>query len=369
MYTGTVVGKAITKQFYGRDCGKSYYIGCSSGGRQGWKAVQQNPELFDGVIAGAPAFDFFAHLAWFGYAFETLGFNTSSVSATQWEAVQNEVMKQCDGLDGAHDGILEDPTACKFDWKPLLCSAGSNSSNCLTPAQVNSAAKLFAPISYEGTFLDPGHLHGYETTLIAYLYTSLVQGWITEGYRYVVYQNLDWNPSTLSLKDAVTALQANPSNLQTFDADISAFRDRGGKIMHWHGTADPLLSPAISNLYYTKVQQALKASVADLDHFYRYFRASGVGHCAGGPGANRMGQMSRTGAGDDPDDNMLMRIVEWVEKGHAPEYVRGTKYVNDTAALGVEFKRKHCRYPKVNVYKGSGNGTDEEGWRCVEPRR
>ena len=142
VYTGAVVGKSIAEQFYGDVCGKSYYLGCSTGGRQGWKAVQKNPELFNGVVAGSPAMDTWAHVGFFGYALQTLGFNTSSVTLAQWAAVQQEVLNQCDGLDSAHDGILEDPSACVLDWASLVCSSTSNDT-CLTPDQVEAAEKLF----------------------------------------------------------------------------------------------------------------------------------------------------------------------------------------------------------------------------------
>ncbi|KAF2448890.1 tannase and feruloyl esterase [Karstenula rhodostoma CBS 690.94] len=369
VYTGAVVGKSITEQFYGDVCGKSYYLGCSTGGRQGWKAVQKNPGLFDGVVAGAPAIDIWAHLGFFGYALQTLGFNTSSVTLAQWGAVQQEVLNQCDGLDGARDGILEDPSACEFDWTALVCSSTLNSSTCFTPDQVEAAAKLFGPITYNGTLMHPGHSHGYEPELITWEYSPLVLTWIPEIFRYVVYEDISWDPTHFTLEDVLYALQKDSDGVQlnTFDSDISAFRDRGGKVLHWHGTADQLLVSRTSDLYYNKVRSALNASVADLDDFYRYFRASGVGHCSGGPGANFMGQIGGQVAVDTPNDSMLRRIVQWVEEGDAPEFVRGTKFINDTIALGIEFTRKHCKYPKVNRYTGDHEGLDEEGWECVEP--
>ncbi|KAJ4293579.1 Feruloyl esterase [Kalmusia sp. IMI 367209] len=369
IYTGAVVGKSVTEQFFGDSCGKNYYIGCSTGGRQGWKAVQKIPELFDGVVAGAPVIDMWAHIAFFGYVHELFGFNTSSVTLVQWAAVQQEVMKQCDGLDGANDGILEDPTACNFDWTPLLCSSTSNTT-CLTPIQASDAAKLFAPVTYNGTFLYPGQNHGSEITTIAVEYSPLILTWIPEAFRYIVYEDISWDPTTFTLKDIIYAIQKDQqdhTDLDTFNGDISAFRDRGGKILHWHGNADPIITSRTSDLYYNEVRSTLNASVADLDEFYRYFRASGVGHCSSGPGASFMGQLGGQTAADTADDSMLRRIVEWVEHGNAPEYVRGTKFINDTLALGVEFTRKHCKYPKVNKYTGSGDGLDEEGWECIEP--
>jgi feruloyl esterase len=332
--------------------------------------VQQYPELFDGVLAGAPAFNFLGHGTWFGHAYEILGFKdigTMLISFEQWAMVQKEVLNQCDALDGASDGILEDPSTCKFDWGPLMCTANStSSSSCFSPEQVEGAARLFAPITYNSTVLHPGHFHGYEAELLTYLYSPLVSNWIPEIFRNVIYSDSTWDPTTFTLEDGYNGYLLNPANINTFDSDISAFRDRGGKILHWHGSADPLLSSSVSNLYYDNVKSTLNATVAELDEFYRYFRASGVYHCFGGPGANYLGQMGAIDASSNPEDNMLMRIVEWVENGAAPEFVRGTKFVNDTVELGVEFTRKHCKYPLVNKYKGTGNGMDEDGWECIE---
>ena len=323
--------------------------------------------MFDGVVAGAPVLDFWAHVAFFGYVREVLGFNTSSITKDQWNTVQAEVLRQCDGSDGAHDGILENPSACKLNWTPLLCSSESNGT-CLTPDQVEAASKLFSPIIYNGTFLSPSQNHGFETAMVFdWMYSQLVGDWIPEVFRYLVYEDLSWNPTSFTLEDILNAMRNDPYDLSTFNGDISAFRDRGGKVLHWHGTSDPLLTSRTSDLYYEKVRSTLNSSIAELDGFYRYFHASGVFHCSGGPGAWFMGQLGGTAAADTPDDSMLRRIVEWVEHGNAPEFVRGTKFVNDTASLGVEFTRKHCKYPNVNKYTGGGDGLDEDGWQCVEP--
>ncbi|PVH96131.1 ferulic acid esterase [Periconia macrospinosa] len=357
VHTGTVVGKIVAKTYYGRDCGKSYYTGCSMGGRQGWEAVQNAPDLFDGVISGAPAINLYAHLSYFGYVLEPLGFNTSNISLDQWAAIQAAVLEQCDDLDGARDGMLEDPSACKFDFTELVCTNNS-ASTCLTAEQAKQAATLFAPLTYNGTLIHPGFPHGFEVSLISIMYSELIRTWLPEAFRYLIYSDISWDPTTFTLADALNAIQGNAGDLAAFDADISAFRDHGGKILHWHGLNDDFLSEEISTLYYTKVQTKLNSSVAELDEFYRYFRASGVAHCIGGPGAHLMGQWGQQVAGTDPDDNMLVRMVEWVEKGNAPEYVRGTNLEKRSA-------RKHCKYPKVNHYKGTGDGSDEEGWECI----
>ncbi|KAF2865200.1 ferulic acid esterase [Massariosphaeria phaeospora] len=368
VYVGTMVGKDVTRQIYGRDAGKSYYTGCSMGGRQGFKAVQKNPELFDGVIAGAPGIAVLtSHFALFGHAVNTLRSNTSDgyLTTEDWTVVQDEVLKQCDELDGAKDGIVEDVRQCHPDLATLLCT--QNQSACLTSPQLSTIEALFAPIkTSNGTVLHPGPSHSFEVALTAILQSPEVANWIVEWWRYVVYEDETWDPASWTLADLFAARTQNPFDFDTLDADLSAFQARGGKLLHWHGQADPYLAVGISDTYYNSVLHTLNTTVSKLDEFYRYFRISGMDHCFGGPGTNYLGQYGMSAAGDSPDDNMLTRIVEWVENSDAPEIVRGTKFVNDSREAGVAFTRRHCKHPRVNVYKGSEDGTDEDGWECVE---
>ena len=103
----------------------------------------------------------------------------------------------------------------------------------------------------------------------------------------------------------------------------------------------------------------------ELDEFYRFFRISGMEHCSGGPGAYHIGNQAESLSTLDPEENVLMAMVRWVEQGIAPETITGTAYVNDTVSLGVAFKRAHCRYPYRNVYKGTGDPTVVESWECI----
>jgi feruloyl esterase len=110
-------------------------------------------------------------------------------------------------------------------------------------------------------------------------------------------------------------------------------------------------------------------SPSELDEFYRYFLVSGTGHCSGGVGAHAIGQETGEVNSLDPKENILIAIVDWVEKGNAPNVLVGTKWVNDTQSLGVDFQRAHCRYPKSNRYKGTGNPDLIDSWECVEVER
>jgi feruloyl esterase len=102
----------------------------------------------------------------------------------------------------------------------------------------------------------------------------------------------------------------------------------------------------------------------ELDEFYRFFRMSGTAHCSGGDGANVFGNRYGSVESDDPKENVLMAVVDWVEKGDAPETIIGTRWVNNTQSLGVDYKRAHCKWPKSNHFNG-GDPKEVESWQCI----
>jgi feruloyl esterase len=364
MYTGVVVGKSITKEIYGKSHKRSYYMGCSTGGRQGWYAVQNFPDMFDGVLVGAPAFNFLGIGAWTGAMYARMVDNTTEwyLGPEDWMKVHEETMRQCDGLDGAVDGLVEDGRYCKPDLTTLLCESGGNRDRwCLSRLQLSSVESIYSPFLIDGEWINGGLQPGTEFIQAVTLNSGSLSDWL----KYVVKEDLSADPASLTMEDIRQAFQINPDNINTFEGDISRFRDRGGKVLHWHGQSDFVLPIANSDRYYETVAKTLSSSNRELDSFYRYFRISGLGHCNGGPGANAFGQGVGLNASDDPEDNVLTRIVAWVEEGRPPEFVRGTRFVNNDKAQGVDYTRRHCKYPLSNQYFGKGNGTDEKGWRCV----
>ena len=189
-------------------------------------------------------------------------------------------------------------------------------------------------------------------------------------FRYIVLNDSTWEISTLNLQDVALAEAQNPFNIATFEGDLSAYRDMGGKLLHYHGTQDQVITSDNSERYYHHVAETMNLPPSDLDSFYRYFRISGTTHCGGGPGASNIGQTPATGVIGDPatlnsQSNVLLRIVDWVENGDAPETVRGYHYVNSTVTLGVQFTRLHCKFPARNIYVGPGNYTEENAWKCI----
>lgn len=146
---------------------------------------------------------------------------------------------------------------------------------------------------------------------------------------------------------------------------MSPFQRAGGKLLHYHGLVDQTISSHNSPRYYEHVSETMGLAPEELDEFYRFFRISGMAHCRGGPGASFIGNVKSSAASLEPEENVLMAMVRWVEEGVAPETVTGTAYVNGSKDAGVAFKRKHCRWPYRNVYKGPGDVSDESAWECV----
>ena len=192
MHTGVVVGKQISQQYYGQAQKKSYYLGCSTGGRQGFKAVQTYPEDFDGVVAGAPAIDFIALTSWQATPNIIFGASSSPTFIPKgklWSLIHQEILSQCDALDGAIDGIIEDPTLCQFRPEALLCVQGNtNSSACLTSPQVAALRQIYTDYyGLDGELIYPRMQPGSELSSEGEYYTSGPFPYAVGYYRYVVY--------------------------------------------------------------------------------------------------------------------------------------------------------------------------------------
>ena len=175
LHTITVAGKKLTRLFYDKAYTKSYYLGCSLGGRQGMKAAQMFPGDFDGIVAGSPALDFNNLQSWRASFFPITGPANSSafIPPATWKTlIHDEVLNQCDGLDGAIDGIIEDPNLCNFRPEALLCK-GNVSTNCLTSFQLGKVREIFSPFYGEaGNLLFPAMQPGSEVFAAENLYAG-----------------------------------------------------------------------------------------------------------------------------------------------------------------------------------------------------
>lgn len=388
-HSTVLAGKQVVQAYYGSAHKKAYYYGCSTGGRQGLKAAQMFPEDFDGILAGSPATDFNHLASWSGHFITLTGLNASDpryLGLDQWTAVHAEVIRQCDPIDGVLDGILEDSSICPFNPETLLCSEANSTSGCLTNTQAQTVRNVFLPLfglnntfiyprlspsaelaAFMGTgfgalgggLIGPGPVSTLPTLhMSSYPANSTSQQW----YQNVIYNNPTWDPTTfsaLSISYADTTDIAH-GNVSSYSGDLSAFRANGGKIITYHGGADPIIAGEQSMRYYNHVSQTMNASNTELDEFYRLFRISGMGHCFGGDGAWAFGQSFLAA---NASDNVLLDLVDWVEQGNAPDRLVGTKWVNDESAEGVEFQRAHCRYPYRTTYT-SGDPNITTSWDC-----
>ncbi|KUI59794.1 putative feruloyl esterase B-2 [Cytospora mali] len=368
MHTGVVLGKEVSEAFYGREHDKSYYLGCSTGGRQGFKEAQDFPDDFDGLVIGAPAVAYTNLTSWSGSFYLATGDQNSStfIPESMWPVIHQNILDQCDYLDGYVDGIIEDPTLCDYRPEALICEAG-NTTDCLTGVQANTVRQIFSPLyGQDGHLVYPAMQPGSELIASSLYYTGSPFIYTTDWFRYAIYNNPDWDPATLGPKDYSYAAEKNPFNIMTWEGDLSAVRDRGSKILHYHGEADYIISSFNSPRYYNHVSQTMGLTSSSLDEFYRFFRISGMGHCYGGNGATFIGQRLSSNATLDPDGNVLMAMVRWVEEGQAPDSILGTAYVNETKSSGeIAFQRRHCKYPARNVYSGSGDPTTPDSWECI----
>ncbi|KAF2823693.1 tannase and feruloyl esterase [Ophiobolus disseminans] len=367
LHTGVVAGKDISKTFYGKTHTKSYYLGCSTGGRQGFKSVQAFPGDFDGVVAGAPAFAFNNLTSWSSHFLPLTGLQNAStfVPIGMWLAIHQDILKQCDTIDGAADGILESPELCNYDPAGLVCAPGQNTS-CLTPLQADTVRSIYSPLlASDGSLVYPRLEPGAEATEAPFTYFQGQPFGASDWFKYAIFQNASWDPLSLSPKDYDLSSRLNLFNIETWDGDLSAFKNKGGKLIHYHGVADGIIPSSNSPRYYEHVSQTMNLTSDKLDDFYRYFTVSGMAHCGGGPGASFIGNSRRNSASLKPEENVLIAAVRWLETGIAPDTITGTAYRNGTVSSGVDYKRRHCRWPSRNVFSGKGDIKNEDSWKCV----
>jgi feruloyl esterase len=189
LHTGVVVGKQVSQSFYGEPHTKSYYLGCSTGGRQGLKSAQDFPEDFDGIVAGAPAAAFNNLTSWSGHFYGITGDNTSSsfIPVSLWSVVHDAILDQCDILDGIVDGIIEDPDLCEFKPEVLQCGPG-NATDCLTSDQVQTVRQVLSPYyGVDGALVYPRMQPGSELADAFIYYSGTIFPYVSDWYKYAIY--------------------------------------------------------------------------------------------------------------------------------------------------------------------------------------
>jgi feruloyl esterase len=371
LHLTTVAAKEIVAAYYGSSAKKNYYAGCSTGGRQGLNAAQRYPADYDGVLASS-AIAWQTHTAeWQTYvALQQFPNNRSSfIPASMWPTIHTAVLNQCDLIDGVRDGIIMDPSKCFFHPEVLLCGKpNTNASSCLNGDQITNLKRMYAPwLADDGNLVNPGISPSGELSF------SIIMNGLTPTFgpsfmQYMVFNDTTWPWQTQNVSDVAVADSVNPGGCNAYNPDMRPFQDRGGKVLQYHGYADPLVpslnAPALYdfvNSFYESVGQA-----GTIEEFYRLFMVPGMGHCSGGAGAwavDGASQGSQPG-GVGSEYSMLLSLVDWVEgTGKAPEMVVGTKFVNDVPSEGIQFQRPVCRWPTVAEFQG-GDVDAAKNWAC-----
>ncbi len=340
------VAKQIISRYYRKPSAYSYFVGCSTGGREGMILSQRYPGVFNGIVVGDPAMRTgFSNLAisqWIPTVYNAAAPKDASgrpeisklLTPGQRNLFMDALMKKCDGLDGVVDGMILNPLGCHFDPAALSCKAGQTQ-GCIAPKTIAAIKKAFGgPKLPDGTPVYPGFL--YDAGIAP---TRGFPGLLTMGPRglfgpYPTGTTID--VAKLALRASQPLVDSTATNLSTFSAD-------GSKLIFFHGDSDPWFSP-LDTLEYYQSMAAANGGLEQVENWSRFFFVPGMSHCGGGPSLDHF--------------DMLTAIVNWVEKGAPPERV---------IATGRAFpgrSRPLCPYPEHAQYKGSGNTDDAANFIC-----
>jgi feruloyl esterase len=319
---------------------KSYFVGCSRGGGQAMVEAQFYPDDFDGIVAGAPAFAWPATAAKGAqeskYNYPNPNDVKPVVTNDNLKLLQNEVIKQCDQLDGSADSVIADPRKCKFDFSKLpLCPDGQSGKECFTKQQVSAIKSVYDPLIIDGKEIYPGFPFGQEaeagswdlwiTGTSSYFPNapSLHYMFATNIFKYLVFNDPNWDYLKYDFKNFDAQTVYASSYLDATRTDYSDFKKRNGKIIFYHGWNDPALSAYSTIEHYEGILKGDK----DAPSFARLFLLPGVLHCGGGIGCDNVDWVSL--------------IIDWVENSKAPDEVIASKTVQ-----GKTITKKIFAYPK-----------------------
>jgi len=356
--------KLMARTYYGAGPSKSYYDGCSQGGRQGLILAQRFPNDFDGIIAGAPALNNTGTQLTRAYWMQGLAANP--FPAAKLELLATKVYDQCDAKDGLKDGLIDDPRRCDFKAARDLprCADGTDQPDCFTAAQIAAVERIHSDVMSQGKRYFPGWPVGAEIAG-----PNGQSGWIGQqingpngpgawtsfGQNFLRFmtpgvKSTDSDPSQIFGRFDIDKDPARMEELRQIldatDTDLSAFKRRGGKLLMYFGWADPQLNPLMGVEYYEQVVEKMGASTND---FYRLFMVPGMFHCGGGVG---------TGVFDTATP-----LVKWAEANTAPERIEASRVVAGKAVR----TRPLCVYPQVARYKGAGSIDESANFACVKP--
>jgi len=376
-----VTAKALIKAYYQKDIGRSYFTGCSTGGRQAFMESQRYPEDFDGIVGGGPGFNYTGIAAQASQINRAMYPDSNNLQAAvvgpkEQELIESSYLAMCDEQDGIKDGILNDPRQCKFDVSTLLCK-GAKTDSCLSKEQLAAVKVVYdGPKDSKGKALFYGFPFGGEASPGGW------SRWLTGGLkyqaslnefqdgldiggfqapvepnafygfgngimRYFVFNDPNWSYATYNFDNTQKDTKQAAEILSAINPDLSAFRKRGGKMIIYSGWSDTAITGLAVVGYYEDVLAHDKTASDDV----RLFMMPGVEHCFGGVGPSFV--------------NYLTEIDKWFETGKAPEQVTALWLGEKMQPTGA---KPVCAYPKVAKYDGKGDTRDAASFSCVSPQ-
>lgn len=340
------VAKQVINRYYSKPAAYSYFIGCSTGGREGMILSQRFPSEFNGIVSGDPAMrtgrSNLAIGQWIPVAYNQAAPKDASgtpqiekfLSTDDRKLFMNALMKRCDARDGVADGMIFDPLGCDFDPAALACKPGQ-SEGCIAPEKTAAIKKAFAgPTNAYGTQVYPGFL--YDAGIAS---TEGIPGLLVIGAHGI----FGPYPTATTIDVDKEALHANDPLVEPASTNLSTFSSGGGKLIFFHGDSDPWFSP-LDTLRYYKSLAADNGGAEKVEEWSRMFLVPGMAHCGGGPSLDRF--------------DILTAVVNWVEKGTAPDSITAT---------GKAFpgrSRPLCAYPRHAQYNGNGDTEDAKNFSC-----
>ena len=345
-----VLAKQVIRAYYGAAPRYSYWVGCSTGGRQGLQEAQRYPDDFDGLVVGAPGlYNTGNSMRRIWVAQSQMG--DGAIPVEKLPLLARVVYAKCDSVDGLADGIIDDPRRCGFDpARDVPKCAGAESADCFTAAQIAALGKIYGGVrNSTGKLLFPGEPPGSESVWAENLVgpSKLV---LPRAESQMKFEMLDpppgpsWSYTEFNFDTDPLRLAKAGKELNALNPDLAPLKQRGGKIVQYSGWADQQVNPLPGIDYYQTVSR--KLGEAETREFYRLFMVPGMFHCSGGPGC---------GSAD-----WLSAVMDWVEKGIAPDRIIGSH----VEAGEIKRARPLCPYPQVAKYKGTGSVDDAANFVC-----
>ena len=351
-----LAAKRIAEATYQQTVNKSYWDGCSTGGRQGLVEAQRYPADFDGIISGAAALDFSNLLV--QHIWVTRAIERAPIHLSKLQLVGKALYGKCDAQDGLVDGLISDPLHCGFDPRRDVpsCKPGGPQDDCLTAAEADTLQDIYqGPVS-QGHNVFPGATPGAEPLVPG----TARNGWdvgangqVKTGIEVAISQlqhgvfddpSYDWH--RFDLNTDLPKLDILRREVDATNPELSALRQRGGKVLMYYGWADMVLNPRMGVDYY---QRAVATNGPGTGDFFRLFMVPGMFHCSRGYGPDRF--------------DAVTAIVNWVEGGRAPARITASQMQGGT----VTRTRPLCAYPQVSRYLGAGSVNDAASFACTAP--